>query len=507
MLKNVREILEKEKAYMSADTINYEGHPAWAKKGLDRIEEILFLGTTGNTFYVKSDDLIKIFVSDLKNEIELNKDKISNIADLIVSARNEGLFRIIPIVALILLRKVSPHEFERIFQQVVLTGQDLSDFITLNNSFGYGFGRCVKRAIRKWLEEQVTEFYAIKYRKNIADGIAMARPNISNMKNGLLLKYIYGVKKNIPEDTMNLIFEKYPQIHGAEKFKIETDITEKLRIANEFKLPADLIISNIGSLSDEKVWKIIAKQMGTMQLLKYLNKILTCAPSFAGYIKERLTVENVKKAKIFPYRLYVAWENVNNAEIKGYLERLISEYITESFPFQEWMRELKFAICPDVSGSMTTDVKGVVPSHVAGFFSMLANPLSAYLLAWCSKIRYFYTPDEIRRMAPFEVYKKIARAAGGGTYMEYAIRPFREKNIHIDCFIIITDNEEWGSGFVREFDLYKKTVNKNAKAVFIETVGYGHTPYDPSRDDIITVCGWSDIVFKFIEKKLQIMFR
>ncbi|WP_028842944.1 hypothetical protein [Thermodesulfovibrio yellowstonii] len=505
MLKNVREVLEKERAYQTTDTTNHEGHPSWQRKGLDRVEEILFLGTTGNTFYVDAESNIKRFISDLKKEIFSNKDKAPVIADMIASARQEGLFRTIPIVALILLRAISTQEFERVFPKVILTGQDMADFITLNNSFGYGFGRSVKRAISKWLEG-VPEFYAVKYRKNFADAVAMARPKVDSMENSLLLKYIYGVKKDIPEEVLSQIFEKHPQVKSAELFKKATSVVEKLRIAEEYRLPADLIISELGASTDEIVWQTIARQMGTMQLLKYLNKVLSCAPSLADYIKERLTIENIKKAKIFPYRLFVAWENIQNKEIAVHLEKLLSQYILEHSPFQDWMRELRFAVCPDISGSMTATDRGVTPSHVAGFFSMMAVPLGAHLVAWDTGIRWFKTPEEVKSMNPFDIYREIAHAKGGGTYMELAVRPFREKRIPVDCFIILTDNEEWGSGFIREFDAYKRTVNRNAKAIIVEIVGYGHSPYDPKRDDIVTIYGWSDIVFKFIERKMRLLF-
>ena len=92
----------------------------------------------------------------------------------IIRGRNEGFIRTFPLLGLVVLSKKSPELFQQAFPKVVLTGNDLEDFIDMTRRLR-GLGRSVKRAIHTYLYESVTPYYAMKYRKQLADAIRVSR--------------------------------------------------------------------------------------------------------------------------------------------------------------------------------------------------------------------------------------------------------------------------------------------------------------------------------------------
>lgn len=495
-LKKVREFIEEKDDYKTSDVLNHEGFPAFKIKGKERLKELLFIGNLGNTFYVKQEQVVKEKVEDVERLInELEPDVSSKI---IVSARQEGFFRHLPIIALIFLRKKSPEHFKRIFNEVVITGQDISDYLDLSRSLGIKWGSSAKKAMHKWLEERVSPFYAIKYRKQIADTIAISRPKIDKMSNSDLLKYAYKCKKIDSEVVIKNI-----QLESAEKFKefIEAgNINEAVRCMEEGKLPADLSISLLGNSLDTKVWEAIAKNMGVTQFLKYLNKLASILPERILFplVEQKVTIENLSKAKVFPYSIFVAWVNIENSMIKNHLERTMEQYVFK-YDVDLWNKYSWF-IAPDVSGSMRGQ-----PAQIAGFFAGVLGKRTGndYIYCWSTECN----PMDIRNKSIVDVCNNVFNVSRGGTAM-YAPIEFAIKNhINRDIFIIITDNEHWfgGTSFMSEWRKYKNSINRKAKAVVIEVVGYGHSQVNEEfaqRYDVYTVFGWSDSVFKWIEMKI-----
>ena len=505
-MKVFREVLQNMQDYKTANTVNHEGFPAWKREGIERLREILFLGHTGNTFYVGKEENIKAKVRDLEVLILDERIPVDKIANLIVSARNEGLFRTIPILALVLLRKRSPEAFKSTFDKVVLTGNDLKDFLDLNRIVFNGYGRAVKGAIIKWLEK-VNPFYALKYRNQIIDGLALARPPVDRMENGLLLKYVYAKRKGIDKETVEKIFSTYPQIEYAERYKLyveKGDIRNAIEVAEKGKLPADLMIGIAGNTNSPEFWRVVLKNMGVMQFLKFLNKLSGIIPEDVIERLRSITPETLSKAKIFPYRLFVAWKNATNYKIREELERILNLYEKEALIDERWKR-YSWAICPDVSGSMTSGIQdGLTPSEVAGFFSsVLAKQLGVKeILSWDTEVYPISTDESL-----FSLYKRIALAHGGGTAMntpiDYMIRNYTELP---EVVVIITDSEHWASqrGLKTAWRDYKSR-NPRAKLVVIEVVGYGTSQVDEEfakEFDVYTVFGWSEHVFKWIELKV-----
>lgn len=496
----------REELYGTADTVNYEGGIAWQRKGLELLEEILMLGYTGNTFYVNEEKALKENLGYIEDVImNASDEELARVAEIIVKARNEGYWRTLPLIALAFLRKRSPKYFRKIFHEVALTPQDVTDFMEITRALGMGFGRAVKDAMNYWLRE-ISVFRAVKYRKRIADVIRVARPKVDSYPNGIVLQYAYSVYRKDKMPSMEELKVHAPQAYYAELFKkyvTSGNMKKAIEVMYEGRLPADLAIGMAGNTDDREFWEAVAAQMGTMQLLKYVNKLLRALGEEKALeiIKKRITPENLSKAKVFPYRVFVAMLNASELSVKRYLSSIIDKYVS-LYDFSAWAG--KWLIAPDVSASMTRAVSGadLRAIDVAGFFAgVLGVALDADIVPWDTKVY----PDMLTGYnTPSAVYRRLSEKRGGGTFMEMPVRWALERNKSYDYVVIITDSEEFGEGVYAEWVKYKKK-NPGAKLVVIQTVGYHHSPFDPEKKekyDIYEIFGWSDVVFSYIEKKV-----
>jgi len=509
VLNTIKEI--NANPYHTANTVNYEGHPAWKTPTIQAFEQLLMTGSTGNTFYVKQKDNIVQLINTINKA--LKEEDTNLVAGIIVKARQEGFMRTAPIIALALLRKTNPIFFKSIFNHVILTGNDLIDFIEINKSLGYGFGNTAKECMINWIKKNTNPFYAIKYRKQIADAIRLSRPKVDGTEMEYLLKYIMKKYKKIDDNTINKALEQYPQLYHFEEAKkaiMDDDYDKAVKHMREGRLePSTLIgLKNINNL---KFWEEAMKQMGTMMLLKYLNKLLREGvfekEENIQYLKERMTAENLSKARILPFRLVIAYMNINKAlpnamEVMEVLANATDSYI-KKYDFKEWMGS--WAICPDVSGSMTWSHSSPRPCEIAGMFaSVLYKGIKdSILLPWDEKIRTEYIKP--KSSSTIDIAERIANASGWGTYMEVPLEYLINNNIKKDYVLFITDSEEWGKGWLKYWINYKKQINPKAKAIIIRVDSYTSKPYDPAsaeKYDIYDVYGWSDNVFKWIELKI-----
>ena len=167
-MKNIIEELERIRTYESANTVNHENFPAWQMSDAARLEQLTLTGTLGSSFYASASEVTADALALLE------RSDAADLSRAIIRGRNEGFIRTFPLLGLVVLSKKSPELFQQAFPKVVLTGNDLEDFIDMTRRMR-GLGRSVKRAIHTYLQESVTPYYAMKYRKQLADAIRVSR--------------------------------------------------------------------------------------------------------------------------------------------------------------------------------------------------------------------------------------------------------------------------------------------------------------------------------------------
>lgn len=475
----------------SADTKNYEGFPAWSMPLEKRFRQVLFTGTFGNTFYARQSEIVYEGLQVLKEGVE--KLSLDYVVSTIEKARNDGFIRTAPIIALIFLRDRDKNAFKELFPKVIITGNDMEDFMTLSRALDKGFGRCVKYAMKEWLKN-VDEFYAIKYKRQIADVMRIVHPWWESPE----LDYVASAFKKV--EGLDRVIEKLPQIKAFEEAKKLLRcgrIGEAIEYIRSGRVPATALLGVI-STDDPEYWAALAEQMGTMQLLKYINKLTDVGVS-VEYIKSRINVAALKGAKVLPFRVAVAARNVKNAEIADYLLTVAIDY-SRQYEWNKWTG--RWIICPDVSASMNSTAKDITirPADVAAVFSgiLKAGLPNSKVLAWADNVH------DYSDMSPMGLIETISAAPGGSTYMERPIDYMMRNKIEADYVLFITDSEEWGEGWIGYWSKYKM-VNKGAKAIFIRVDPYNTQPYSLEHEikyDIYDVFGWSDSVLLWIEERV-----
>ncbi len=84
-MKKLNELIRD--LYRNAETINFEGFPAWSLTDEEKLEQLCFTGTVGNTFYVNQNEMLG---NALKFLEDIAKKNPSKLAEKIVSGRNDG---------------------------------------------------------------------------------------------------------------------------------------------------------------------------------------------------------------------------------------------------------------------------------------------------------------------------------------------------------------------------------------------------------------------------------
>jgi len=494
----------KEDTYKTANTVNFEGQKAWIPNEEDQLRQLMMTGTLGNSFYVTQKKLVEDAVNFLTGQCTKNPTEVAQMA---VVGRNEGYIRTVPIMALALLSKTRPDLVKLTFNQVVLTGNDLEDFMNMVKQLDRGFGRSLKTCLKRWLGEKLNPYYAMKYTKQIGRAIRVSRPKSVDPIYDYVLKFH---KENVK--NFNAALEKYPQLNYYEKTKVaigDKRWDDAMRWINEYKLDPQALLG-AGNVPNE-TWKALGRQMGVMQYLKELNNLLDRDAIEVEVMKSKLTSDNLKKARVFPFRLYIAYKNITAGKgfqtqaVRNHLASVLDEY-GYKYDWGVWGGK-KYVIAPDVSGSMTSGSYNPKPCVVAG---MLAGFLYKYtqdslLLPWDGQVRLNLVKPKTDSIISH--ISSIENANGGSTAMEKPVEYLITNRIPCDVFILVTDSEEWGSsrwggrGFIEAWKEYKRTY-KNAKAVLVRVDPYPQNPFSEDQAkqfDVFQVFGYNDNVVKFIE--------
>lgn len=511
-MKNIISIVsEKEdKVMKTANTVNHEGEKAWKMSDSERLMQYAMTGVLGNTFYVSQKDLIDDAVDLIKRATpeELSK--------AIVIGRNIGYIRAFPILGLVYLSMKSPELFKKSFNCVIYTGDDLENFIDLTRGIR-GFGRSIKNSINKWLKEKTTPYYALKYRKALSDAIRLARPQDNNP----IYAYILRGKTDVSKENLKVALEKHPEFVAFESIPelLKEGKLDKVRdnIVG-YRLDVDSLTAYYDRF-DKNIWDAIAKNSPVMRFLKYLNKFERSGVDVCEYAKQKITVDNLRSARVFPFRLFTTWKNLSasNQKVADVLSNVLDDYIQK----YDWgkFNQKTWAICPDVSGSMRNSISArgnarisVIPLDICSMFTgFLAKGVSdAIILPWASSLREYLPKKEDSVLKHMDFIKRLG---GGGTNMNCALDYLMENKINRDYCVFITDTESYqttstnGSreSWIKTWIKYKEQ-NPNAIAFIIRCDEYEQNPMSDEhckKYGIYQIFGWNDSVITFIQNIVE----
>ena len=504
-MKNVKENLQSVATYSTADTTNAEGFAAWTPSDVTLLEQFSMTGTFGNSFYANAKDTTKEVVQLLE------RVDASALAAAIVRGRNEGFIRTFPILGLVYLSTKDTVLFKETFNKVVLTGNDLVDFIEMAKAVR-GLGRAVKSAIAAWIAKNANPYYAQKYRRQIADAIRLSRFKGEDAIYAYILNAYPKVKGNT-EEKLGKAYEQYPDLAAHRDFvsAVESgDLASAAALLKEKNLDVNSLTSYYGKF-DKTLWAAVAAKSPVMRFIKYLAKFLREGVVTEEVVRAKVNVAALKKAKVFPFRLYTAYLAVarevpaTDKWVVDYLADVMNEYALaydwSVFTDKEWV------VAPDVSGSMCSPIgKSSVLTYASvsamfvGFFMKGLKHIK--VLPWDSEVHSYSVPAADSVMTHIGAIMKMV---GGGTYMETAVKYMLENNIKADYAVFLTDTEEYGKGWLASWKDYHKRF-PDAVAFVLRGDSYMTSPIpedETKKLNVYQVFGWNDSVIDYMKFVLE----
>ena len=244
-----------------------------------------------------------------------------------------------------------------------------------------------------------------------------------------------------------------------------------------------------------------------MRFVKYLAKFVREGVLTEELLKAKVNVEALKKAKVFPFRLYTAYCAVVREQlslvrwVNIYLEKVIDDY-AKAYDWSAFGNG-KWVIAPDVSGSMCSPIgESSVLSYAAvsgmfvGFF--LKGLEDVTVLPWSTQVCSYGVAASDPVMMHINA---ITSMVEGGTYMETGVKHMIRNRIEADYAVFLTDTEEYGSGWLAAWKEYHRKYPK-AVAFVLRGDSYMTSPIpeaEAAELNVYQIFGWNDSVIDYMK--------
>lgn len=509
---------------ISTTLTNHAGAETYERSLREQVVQVLTTSTLGNIFYVSSDQLRE---ETLEVLTKARRECPAFLARALVWARNHGMIRRVPILGLVVLSAgggATKRLFERVFPMVILTPDDLREFIREcvegKISGRKGLGGMTVPAVQAWLA-RISEYHALKYGSAVSkgvtlrDAIRMSHPKPQSAQTAETFAWLVRGKSGLGENQDSL-----PQIRAFEALKRATTEEEQVRLVRDGKLPFEVVVPV--AKPSTAVWSELLLHAPYMNLLRNLVTFTRHGvfkeESHVGHAVKKLTdPQGVRHSKVLPFRFFNAWKEYSKVE--GFEPRIadaIRRACEISFENVSSFGDRTVCVAPDVSGSMSGQVsdKGTTRFiDIAGIFAgALMKRIEGRGIVLPFEEKVVTNTSLSFRDDVLVTSEKLASIGGGGTAVGAPIQYLLDRKISVDVFIGITDNEEWCYGdvgyrtrgsFLSLWRVYKKNVNPNAKAFLITIAPYRDAVAPSTEKGVHFIYGWSDQVLQYISLTLE----
>lgn len=493
-----------KKLIKPTDTVNEAGGVAYKLSDKAALAQYVCTGTFNNTYYVSGED-------QLSKLLELSKKvDVSFLAKLAVYARQNAFMKDSPAVLAAIVASRDTDLLVSIFNKVIDNPKMLRNFIKVVRSGVTGkksFGTRTKKLIQKYLENLTDEqlFKAdVGNDPSLQDIIKLVHPKPGNKQRSALFGYLLDKKYN-KRDLCKLA-----QNFEAFKKDLKGEIPD---VPFQMLTALPLTKAHWAQIAENATWT-----QTRMNLNTFARHEVFSDAKLTKLVADRLQdEEQVKRAKVFPYQVYTAYQNVDAsvpAKVSIALQKSADLALANIPEF-----EGKVYVMVDTSGSMKSPVTG----HRGSVTTKTQCVDVAALVASAvlrknpdAEIIPFDTSVHKVRLNPLDSIvtnaKTLAAFGGGGTNYSEALAHVNRNNGKGDLVIYVSDNESWvdsGSGFgyrgtatMAEWNKFKAR-NPNAKLVNID-ITPNATTQAHDRNDILNVGGFSDQVFDVIARFVEL---
>ena len=478
----------------AADALNDEHAPAYAFDAKHELAQFAVTGCLSNTFYCNASGQLARAL-DLATRVDAGF-----IARTAVYAREHGAMKDMPALLLAVLSVKDPALLRKVFGRVIDNGRMLRTFVQILRSGVAGrksLGSAPKALVREWLanaSERKLLDAAVGADPSLKDVVCMVHPKPADRMREAFYGWLLG--REYALDALPVKLQEF-LVYKVDRTQPVPDVPFQM-----------LTALGLGRAE----WTAIARQAPWQMLRMNLNTFARhgvfeekgLAERVAAKLRDR---EAIRKARALPYQLLAAYVTAANvpAIVRDALQDAM-EIALENVPAFAG----RVAVCPDVSGSMSSAVTGhrrgatsaVRCIDVAALMAaaVLRTNRDAVVLPFeqCVRELELNPRDSVMTNA-----RTLASIGGGGTNCSSPLRWMNQRRVSADLVILVSDNESWvdankrgATETMRQWTEFKVR-NPAAKLVCID-VQPNSTTQAQERDDVMNVGGFSDEVFGIV---------
>ncbi len=478
-----------------ATVTNSEGARAYALGPKAALAQLAATGCLSHTYYASQETQLERV---LELAMQVDTDFLAQTA---LYSRRKGLMKDMPALLCAVLATRDLDRLAEVFPQVIDNGKMLRNFVQILRSGATGrksLGSAPKRLVRQWLE-RATERQLVQATigndPSLADVVKMVHPRPADA--GRQAFYAWLIGKPWDADALPETLKAFEQWKTSREGAIP-DVPFQMLTAQEL---------------GEKEWSAIAANASWQTTRMNLNTfarhgVFRDKEMVKRLAKQLADPEQVRRAKVFPYQLLVAFMNAGK-EVPSELREALQDAMETAIGNVPEV-DGKVIVCPDVSGSMQSSATG----YRKGSTSVVRCVDVAALVAAA-----FLRKNRSARVLPFEVKvvdlklnprdsvmtnaTRLANIGGGGTNCSAPLALLNQEKAKADLVIFVSDNESWadprvnrGTAMMNEWEKFRQR-NPNARLVCID-ITPNTTTQAQSRKDVLNVGGFSDTVFDII---------
>jgi 60 kDa SS-A/Ro ribonucleoprotein len=479
----------------AATSRNEAGGLAYARRPEAALALFAATGCLNSTFYASDEEQLEQALA-LCAQVEPGF-----VARTAIYARQVAHMKDMPALLLASLTTRDGEALAKAFPRVVDNGRMLRNFVQIVRSGRVGrksLGSLPKRLVRQWLEQASVEAIvqaAIGAQPSLADVIRMVHPKPADAARQALYAWVIGK----PFDVAALP----AKLQAYEAFK-KVAVGELPDLPFQYYTSLRLNASHWKSLARNASWQTLRMNLNT-----FARNGVFADPALVAELARKLRdPEQVRRARVFPYQLLMAYTAASNdvpTKIREALQDAM-EVATRQVPKLEG----NVVVAVDVSGSMGSPVTG----HRKGATTAVRCVDVAALVAACvqrtnpeARVLPFDTDVRDVRLNPRDSVmtqaRQLAKLCGGGTSVSSPLARLNKEGADVDLLVLVSDNESWkdtrtggATETMRQWAQIKARCPQ-AKLVCIDLQPVA-TSQTVERADVLHVGGFSDAVFDLL---------
>ena len=495
-----------------------------------RLRRFLILGSEGGTYYAAERPLTIENAKAVRRCLDTDGNRV--VDEAIRASQGTAPRNGPPLFVLAMAASFGDDDTRRyalsVLPQVSRTGSHLFRFVSYADTMR-GWGKGLRQAVSAWYDAQgnvpQTAYQMVKYRQRDGwthrDLLRKAHPAGRDNPDYNAL-YAWATQGTEPpaDDSRYDIIRGYQQAqnNAADPGAVADDI-------RQYRLTWEMVPSE--AMNDRRVWEALFEQMPLTAMLRNLatlTRLGIVAPmsDASSRVADRLTDEReLRAARIHPIAIlsalttYRAGKGIRGQNIWTPVPAVadaLDVAFGKSFAFAP-RTDKRFYLGIDVSGSMQmgtiAGVSGLTPRQGAAALAMAIarRERNYYMAAFADSGRLNktgwdrYTLSRDYEMKPLDIsatdsiadaLRKTDDLPIGGTDCALPMLDALNKQIPVDCFVVITDNETW-AGKVHPCEAlrqYRERMGIAAKLVVVAMTSTGFTIADPEDAGTLDVVGF-----------------